>query len=94
MPNCFLIDELLVKAKELISFQRPSARDYESVRNWFRNAAPLVEKEQAFIRHKEDLFTLNSGREWCGFDGLIESMLLKLDCRLVQVNRLYLYRCQ
>ena len=51
---------------------------------WIKN--PLVAKEQAFIRHKEDLLTLHSGREWCGFDGFIEMVLLKLDCRLIRVS--------
>ncbi|KAF7502685.1 hypothetical protein GJ744_005273 [Endocarpon pusillum] len=77
-------DEILVKARNLVSFQKASERDYRSVSNWICNLKPLVDKEQCFIKHKEDLLTLHNGREWSGFDGLIESMLLKLDCKLVR----------
>jgi polyphosphate kinase 2 (PPK2 family) len=79
-------DEVLVKVRDLVSLQKPSERDHRSVSNWISNSKPLVDKEQRFIKHKEDLVTLNNGREWSGFDGLIESILLKLDCRLVRVS--------
>lgn len=77
-------DEILVKARELNAFQKPSNRDYKSVRTWFYNEKPLVEAEQEFIQRKEDIVTLRLGREWAGFDGLIESMLRKLDCKLIR----------
>ena len=77
-----------MKAKELASFQKPSDRDYRSVRRFFSNTNPLVDKEQAFILHKEDVLTLHSGREWGGFDRSVEWLLLKLDCRLIQVSTL------
>jgi hypothetical protein len=82
------LDEVLIKARDLVTFQRPSKRDYGSVRNWIWNLKPVVEKEQAFIKYKEDIITLHSGREWSGFDGFIESLLLKLDCRLIRVGLL------
>ena len=79
-------DETLIKARELLSFQRPSERDYGSVKNWIWNLKPLVGQEQAFINHKEDIITLHNGREWSWFDGLVELLLLKLDCKLVRVS--------
>ena len=80
-------DAILVKSKEVASFQRPSTRDYRSVRYWFKNKAPLVEKEQRFIKQKEDLVVVSSAREWGMFDGFVETLLLKVDCKLVQVSR-------
>ncbi|CAN9467260.1 unnamed protein product [Alternaria alternata] len=77
-------DELLIKARELISFQRPTERDYQSVRNWFHNSAPLVDEEQDYILWKEDIVTLRHGREWAGFDGMVEAMLHKIDSRPIQ----------
>jgi len=77
-------DELLIKARELVSFQRPTERDYRSVRNWFHNIAPLVDEEQDYILWKEDIVTLRHGREWAGFDGMVEAMLHKMDGPLVQ----------
>jgi hypothetical protein len=79
-------DELLIKARDLQAFQKPSQRDYKSVRTWFWNLKPLVEKEAEFIRKKEDIVTLKTGREWSGFDGFVESTLRKIDCKLVQVR--------
>lgn len=79
-------DELLVKARELVSFQRPTSRDYKSVRNWIINKAPLVEEDQDYIFWQEDLITLRHGREWANFDGLVEALLHKIDCGLVRVS--------
>jgi hypothetical protein len=79
-------DELLIKARELVSFQRPTERDYRSVRNWFHNIAPLVDDEQEYILWKEDIVTLRHGREWAGFDGMVEALLHKMNCPLIQVR--------
>lgn len=81
-------DEMLIKARELASFQHPSGRDYRSVRTWFYNVEPLVEKESEFIYRKEDVISLRSGREWSTFDGWIESTLRKFDCALLRVSQL------
>jgi hypothetical protein len=81
-------DELLIKARDLQGFQKPSARDYKSVRTWFWNLKPLVENDAAFIKKKEDIVTLKTGREWSGFDGFVESALRRVDCKLVQVSPL------
>jgi hypothetical protein len=78
-------DELLIKAREIASFQHPSARDYRSVRTWFYNVEPLVQKEAQFIAHKEDIISIRSGREWSTFDGWIESILRRFDCGLLRV---------
>ena len=79
-------DELLIKAREIASFQQPSARDYRSVRTWFYNIEPLVEKEAQFVAHKEDIVSIRSGREWSSFDGWIESTLRRFDCALLRVR--------
>jgi hypothetical protein len=79
-------DELLIKARDLQAFQKPSQRDYKSVRTWFWNLKPLVGGEPDYIRKKEDIVTLRTGREWSGFDGFVESTLRRVDCKLVQVG--------
>lgn len=84
-----------------MSLQKPSNRDYESVRNFFRDLQPIVREESNFIRCKEDLITLRSGREYAGFDTFVEACLSRLDKRLkkapfhsniVQVSRLLYFR--
>ena len=81
------IDEILAKARDLNAFQRPSKRDYRSFRRWFWNKKPLsFAREEEFIKRKEDLVTLRHGREWAGFDGLIEEVVRKIPCRLTRVR--------
>ncbi|KAF2260732.1 hypothetical protein CC78DRAFT_571032 [Lojkania enalia] len=78
-------DEILASARKLNAFQRPSNRDYRSLRSWFFNEKPLsYEPEEKFIKLREDLITLRLGREWAGFDGLIETGILKLRCQWLQ----------
>jgi hypothetical protein len=72
-------DELLLKARDTFALQKPSSRDYRSVRTWFSNSAPLTLTQASFIEKKEDIITLRSGREWSEFDGFIERLLKKCD---------------
>lgn len=87
-------DSMLLKAKEMASLQRPSARDWRSVRKWLLEKAPLVKREQEFILRREDIITLRSGREGAGFEALVEQMVGKADrflqrfgCKAIQVSK-------
>lgn len=71
-------DEIMVKAREMNAFQRPSDRDYRSLRQWYYRRSPLVDRESKWIKLREDLVTLRQGREWAGFDGWIESWIKHL----------------
>ena len=79
------IDEILIKARELESFQRPSDRNYRSVRRYHHNTKPLMDAEMDSIRSKEDTVSLRNGREWASFDGFVESMLQNFDSRFLKV---------
>lgn len=76
------------------ALQRPSNRDYQSVVNWFDSRKPLVEEEATYIKRREDIVTLRSGRPGTEFDGIVERCLGGLDCflpkrcnsKLVQVS--------
>lgn len=70
---------MLLKAKDVAAMQRPSKRDWRSVKNWITNQKPLVAREQKFILRKEDLVTLRCGREGAGFESLVEQMLARTD---------------
>lgn len=84
-------DEILLKAREMNGFQRPSNRDYKSLRNWCNIERPLSsEAEREFVRRKEDLITLRQGREWAGFDGWMETAIMKLPRCLSEVGRLFI----
>jgi hypothetical protein len=79
-------DEVLIKARKLNTFQRPSNHDYRGFRTWFWNTKPLsFELEEQFIKRKEDLISLRQGREWSGFDGFIETCIRKFHGPLTQV---------
>jgi hypothetical protein len=80
-------DEILMKARDIGAFQRPSKRDYRSLRQWFYNETPLsYAREEEYIKRKEDLITLRHGREWAGFDGWVEECIRKLPSRLSNVS--------
>lgn len=83
----------MLKAKEMATLQRPSGRDWRSVRDWIVDHKPLVDDEGDFILRREDVVTLRVGRECAGFDGAVERALSKLDkvlvkychCKVIQV---------
>ncbi|KAF2827613.1 hypothetical protein CC86DRAFT_369704 [Ophiobolus disseminans] len=56
-------DEILIKARQLESFQKPSERNYRSVRNYYHNNKPLMDSETDSIRTKDDIVSLRNGRE-------------------------------
>ncbi|RII05783.1 hypothetical protein CUC08_Gglean008998 [Alternaria sp. MG1] len=76
-------DEVLIKARTLESFQKPSDRNYRSVRRYCHNQKPLMDAEMDAIRSKEDIVSLHNGREWATFDGGVETIISQTD-RLLQ----------
>lgn len=73
-------DEVLIKARTLDSFQKPSDRNYRSVRRFHHNHKPLKDTETELIRSKEDTISLrNSGREGSTFDAGLEKVIFKID---------------
>jgi hypothetical protein len=84
IPNT---DEVLLKARQLESFQKPSDRNYRSVRRYHHNTAPLMDAEMDSIRSKEDIVSLHNGREWATFDGGVETMIGAIDGVLQKVFR-------
>jgi hypothetical protein len=81
-----MVDDILAKARTLNTFQRPSNHDYRGFRTWFENMKPLSPAEEEFIKRKEDLISLRQGREWSGFDALIETCIRKFHGPLTQVS--------
>jgi len=66
---------------------RPSERDYQSLRNEFDKVAPLCDRDAAFIQCKEDIISLKPGREPAWLDEMVEGMVGRLLSR-VQVGAL------
>ncbi|KAK5708886.1 hypothetical protein LTR17_020291 [Elasticomyces elasticus] len=75
-------DKVLLTARKVHALQRPSRRDYKSVRDWFEWKNPLEDTEMEFIRRKEDLITLRDGRESASFDAFVERCVWSADCVL------------
>ncbi|KAI4959384.1 hypothetical protein J4E86_003106 [Alternaria arbusti] len=78
-------DEVLIKARELQSFQKPSDRNYRSVRRYCFKKKPLMDDVLDSIRTKEDIVTIHNGREWASFDGGVETMIGQTDRFLKKV---------
>ncbi|KAF1948217.1 hypothetical protein CC80DRAFT_556530 [Byssothecium circinans] len=80
-------DEVLIKARKLESFEKPSDRNYRSVRRYYHNEKPLMDEEMDSIRSKEDTVSLRTGREWAKFDGGVENVISKCDDWLQRIFR-------
>lgn len=72
-------DEVLIKVRTLESFQRPSDRDYRSVRRYYNNTKPLHDGEMESVRCKEDIVSISTGRERAAFDGGVETLIGQVD---------------
>jgi hypothetical protein len=79
------VDEVLIKAREIESFQKPSDRNYRSLRRYCHNEKLLMDGEMEAIRSKEDIVSLSNGREWATFDGGVETLLGRVDHLLQKV---------
>lgn len=79
------LDKVLINARTLESFQRPSDRNYRSVRRYHYNEKPLMDSEMDSIRSKEDIVSLSNGREWATFDSGVETVIHSIDGALSRV---------
>jgi hypothetical protein len=80
--------QLLTTARDIASFNRPAARDYQSVKSYFDEEAPVCTVE-SYIYWKEDIITLKPGRETAWLDAFIERVLQKLSSRFIRVRVIY-----
>lgn len=81
-------DEVLIKARQLEAFQRPSERDYRSVRRYHTNEKPLMDGDMDSIRSKEDIVSISAGRERAAFDGGVETFIGEVDTFFKNIFRL------
>ncbi len=81
------VDDLLLKARDIAGFRKPSHGDYKSVKQWFFDNKPLLEAagEAEFITWKEDMVSLHQGREWAAFDGILIRLLRWFNVGFIQV---------
>jgi hypothetical protein len=81
-------DEVLINVRRLQAFQRPSDRDYRSVRRYHNNTKPLMDGEMESIRSKEDIVSISTGRERAAFDGGVETLIGQVDGSLKKIFNL------
>ena len=74
--------------RRLEAFQRPSERDYRSVRRYHNNTKPLMDGEMESIRCKEDVVSISTGRERAAFDGGVETLIGQVDSTLKKIFNL------
>lgn len=68
----------------MMALNRPSDADYTSVKNYMNNRKPLLEAESTWIRKREDLITLRTGREHAWLDSGIEKLLKWFHCSALE----------
>ena len=72
-------DEVLVHARRLAEFQRPTDDEWLNLRKWYFNRQTLSsDDEDEFIRMKHDLITLKPRTESGKIDDWIRSLLVTL----------------
>ncbi|KAL8840065.1 MAG: hypothetical protein Q9176_004087 [Flavoplaca citrina] len=77
--------DLLLKANQLKTLEKPAARDYRSVLHFMENdGGAMYEREMSWIYDKEDLVSLRPGREHAWLDGMLERLLKVCRCGLVR----------
>ncbi|EAT79750.1 hypothetical protein SNOG_12950 [Parastagonospora nodorum SN15] len=80
-------DDFLLKTREINALEKPSDRDYISMRTWFCNMKPFsYQPEEEFIKRKRDLVTLRPNTEWGHFDEWIEEGIERLPTRIGRVT--------
>ncbi|CAG8952924.1 hypothetical protein HYFRA_00007638 [Hymenoscyphus fraxineus] len=75
--------QLLNAARDMATYNRPSPRDYLSVKNYFDEEAPVSNPEN-YIYCKEDIITLKPGRENAWLDAAVENILQRFSCKFIQ----------
>lgn len=81
-------DEVLINVRRLEAFQKPSDRDYRSVRRYHTNTKPLMDAEMDSIRSKEDIVSISTGRERAAFDGGVETLIGQVDGSMKRIFNL------
>lgn len=67
------------------TFKQASNCDYRSVTTWILDEWPLAnEKEESFMKGRDDIITLRHEREWNSFHSIVEMWIGKLRCCPVQ----------
>jgi hypothetical protein len=75
----------LTAAQQLMSFNKPSNTNRESVGRYINNRKPLSQAESSWIQHKEDLVALQATREHAWLDEVVETFLRLFHCRLIDI---------
>ncbi|MCJ1349443.1 hypothetical protein MMC31_007683, partial [Peltigera leucophlebia] len=70
--------ELISRVRTFVALKRPSARNFNSFKNWMIDQKPVTREEMQFIRHAGDFVALADGQEGGWFDGFVEDILTKI----------------
>ena len=84
------IDELISRIRTLVALKKPSARNFNSFKNWMIDQKPVTRDEMKFIRHRGDFVALADGQEGGWFDGFVEDCLTKIPKNLARVRFFFL----
>jgi len=77
--------QLLIVARDLATFNRPTDRDYLSIKSYFDEETPLCNVE-SYIYRREDIIALKPGRENAWLDAFVERVLQKLSSKWIRVS--------
>ena len=87
------IDELISRVHALFALKRPSARNFNSLKNWMIDQKPVTRDEMQFIGHPGDFVALADRQEVGWFDGFVQDCLTKIPKDLARVRFFNSYPC-
>ncbi|PVI02227.1 hypothetical protein DM02DRAFT_310545 [Periconia macrospinosa] len=72
-------NDIVQRARSFATLQKATERNYNSVRNWVKNQAPLEEEEASTFYKDRDFVAVVDAKEGSWFDGRVETALAKFD---------------
>ena len=71
----------------MVQMTQPSRRDCRSVRNYLESdGGQIWAWDRQYVYEKEDLVTLKHAQEYAWLDGVVERVLRKFRCRMLEVR--------
>lgn len=80
-------DELVLRARQMAALPPVPERNFNSVKTYVENRAPLCENDVQIMERQQDFVSLVEPREGSWFDAMLEDFLSKLPVSIAKVAR-------
>lgn len=81
-------NDIVQRTRSFATLQRATERNYNSVRNWVDQSAPLEQSEASTFYKDRDFVSIIDAKEGSWFDGRVENLLSNFGGPITQVSKL------